>query len=264
MYGNQRLKSADDLRAIRKAAAISMDILHQLVNMVEPGVTAAAIDELAIKLVEKNKVKSAFKGYAPRGLSPFPNVASVCINAEVVHAISSADKIIKKGDLVTVDFGIIHNGFYTDHCVTVGVGELTKDNQRLIETGKLAVVKSIEQARPGKHTGDIGATMYEIARLGGYEVVKEYIGHGIGRTLHESPDIPAYGYRGVGEKLRAGHVLCLEAQVCAGSDKITHLKDGWTTLTADGENCVWFEYMVAVTDKGPEVLTDTRNWPLIV
>jgi len=264
MHRNYQLKSPGDLQTLRKACAISMDILKQLVELVEPGVNAAEIDEQAAKLCEKNKVRSAFKDYAPRGLPPFPNVVSVCINSEVVHAISSADKIIRSGDLVTIDFGIISEGFYTDHCVTVGVEQLSSDNQRLLETGKLAVTQSISVARAGMTTGDIGSTMFEIAQLGGYDIVKEYIGHGIGRKLHEAPDVPAYGEPNSGVKLRPGMVICLEAQVTAGTDQISHRPDSWTVVTKDGKNCVWFEYMVAVTNGAPEILTDTRHWSLVV
>lgn len=240
-----------------------MEILHELVALVGIGRNAAEIDELANKLCAKHSVKPAFKNYAPRGLPPFPYTASVCINEEVVHGFSTPEKIFRSGDLVTVDFGIIYEGWYTDHCITVGVGELSQADDKLLRTGKLAVTSAIPAAIDGNTTGDVGHCIEQVALLAGYDVIKHYIGHGIGHSLHEEPELPAYGDPGRGKKLQAGMILCLEAQVVSGTDEIVTDRDMWTVRTADGGKCVWFEYMVMVGDKKPEILTDTRNWPMM-
>lgn len=258
------LKSKQDLKDIKKACNIAMNILRELVGQVKPGVKASELDELAIKLCKKKNVVPAFKDYAPRGMPPFPNAASVCINDEVVHGISTPKKIIKLGDLVTVDFGIVYKGWNTDQCLTVGVEKLSREDKHLLETAKLVVTNAIQQAVAGNTTGDIGNAMQSVAKLAGFDVVKTYIGHGIGRHLHEAPEVPAYGNKGEGTKLQEGMLLCLEAQVVPGSDKVVTQNDGWTVKTSDGKNCAWFEYMVLITDKKPLVLTDTRDWPLIV
>lgn len=248
---------------LREACAVSVGILEELVAMVAPGVTAAEIDAKALALCAEHEVKPAFKGYAPRGLTPFPYAASICIDQEVVHGFSGKDKVIKPGQIVTVDFGIVKDGFYTDQCVSVGVGELHPDKKRLLETAKLAVLAGANQARTGKHTGDVGFAISTIADMADFGVVREYIGHGIGKRLHQPPDLPGYGRPGYGALLAEGMVLCVEAQLTLGSADIIHKKDGWTVETADGSPAAWFEYMVAV-GREPQFLTDTRNWPLFV
>lgn len=262
-FSNQYAKTQLELEQIRAACKISQEILQQLVGLVGVGRAAGEIDELANKLCEQYQVKPAFKNYAPRGLPPFPYAASVCLNDEVVHGFSTKEKIMQTGDIVTLDFGIVYQGWYTDHCVSVGVGELAAEDMRLLQTAKLAVSSAIPQAVAGKRTGDIGNAMEQVALLAGYDVIKHYIGHGIGRSLHEAPEVPAYGYPDQGAKLEPGMILCLEAQVVSGTDEITTDSDQWTVRTADGKKCAWFEYMVLVGEKSAEVLTDTRSWPLM-
>lgn len=259
-----KVKSKKDLQIVRGNCKIALEILKELVDVVEPGIDGYEVDQRAIELCKKHKVKPAFKDYRLKGSPPYPNAVDFCINNEVVHAITEPGKMVKKGDLVTVDFGIVNKDFYTDNCVTVGIKKISEKNQKLIETAKLAVTNSIHKAVVGNTTGDIGFTMHSVAKLAGFDVVKHYIGHGIGKSLHEAPEIPAYGEQGSGAKLEPGMLLCLEAQVVPGSDQVKVAKDGWTVITKDGKNCAWFEYMVLVTEGKPEVLTDTRNWPLIV
>jgi methionyl aminopeptidase len=248
---------------MRKAAEISTEIMRQMCAAVKVGVNGEQINDLADKLCEQYGVKPSFKG-VPSEAGPFPANLCFCINDEVLHAIPSSSQVIKDGDLVTVDFGIIYEGHYTDHCMTLGVGNVSDEAKRLLRTGKLAVEAAVAKVGPGVHVGDLGAAMHATAKLAGFDVVKQFVGHGIGTKLHLSPEIAAYGRPGTGAILRPGQVICVEAQVVEKSDKIHVAEDGWTIKTTDGGLSVMFEFMVEVTATGKKVLTDTRDWPILV
>jgi methionyl aminopeptidase len=246
----------------KHATQISMEILRALYDATAEGIYPAQLDEKAFELCKKYRVKPSFLGV--RGHKDNYQYAScIYVNDIVVHGIPSATRPIQSGDLVKLDFGIIADTYYTDHCVTVGVGNVKNKDLKLLEVGKQAVLNGVNQAITGQTTGDIGFAIESTARKNGFNTIKHYIGHGIGHSLHEDPEVPATGKKSSGTQLKEGHVICVEAQVVAGKPEIYMEDDGWTVRSEDGKNSVMFEYMTVVGKNGPEILTDTRDWPLI-
>lgn len=243
-----------------EATKISMKILEEAVNAVKIGSSGTGINELVGDLCKKHDVEPAFLGVGDSS-NPFPANLCVSVNDEVLHAIPS-NVPFKAGDLVKVDFGIVHKGFYTDHCVTIGLEPVAEIDRNLMRIGKLAVENAVAKAVAGNTVGDLGHSMQSTVELAGFNVLKNFVGHGIGKNLHLPPEIAAYGQPGHGARLKKGMVVCVEAQVVAGSDRVKTAEDGWTITTLDGSRGVMFEYMVEVGRKGNEILTDTRNWQI--
>lgn len=255
------IRSEKHLSAYKQAVRISTQILAAVRDAVAVGVTPAELDALADKLCEENKVRPNFKGQgSPRNLYRWAMCISV--NDVVVHGIPDTVPL-QKGDIVKLDFGILSNGYNTDQCVTVVVEKfLNAADENLVRVARKAVQNAVKLAVAGKRTGDLGNAMYSTARKAGYDVVKEFVGHGIGKTLHEEPQIAAYGTPHSGQLLKEGMVICVEAQVVAGSDEVYIDHSGWTVKTVDGEKSAMFEYMVVVGKEKPLVLTPTLDWPL--
>lgn len=252
----------NQFKEIRKAAHISTEILQQLVDMVEIGVSLKEIDNRAFELIDDFGVSSAFIG-VDNGKSVYRHATCIGLNDDVVHGIPNKRQI-HSGDLVTIDFGIVSaDGWYTDHCHTVGVGEVSTEDRKLLETAKLAISSTAQAVKPGMRVGDLGHRLEGIVSLAGFSVVKEFVGHAIGKKLHLAPEIPAYGEPETGPKLEPGMVITVEAQINAGSDNIETAMDGWSVVTVDGENSAMFEYMVAITQTGSEILTPTVDWPVL-
>lgn len=245
-----------------EACRISVAILKELYDQVAVGVVPIEIDRLAGQLCEKYGVESSF--FAVQGKKGIYGYNScIQVNDVAVHGIPDQINPIKSGDLVTIDFGIIYQGLYTDHCTTVGVGEVAAEDRRLLQVGRDSVLKATKKAVTGSHTGDIGQVLEFEARQAGFDTLKDYIGHGIGTSLHDDPEIPAYGRTGEGQILRRGEVICVESQVVAGEPKVKTDADGWTTRTRDGKNAVMFEFMVLVDNTKGVIMTPTQDWPLI-
>ncbi len=257
------ITSPQQAQTYRDAAAISTEILASMRNAVKPGVYPIEIDELAGQLCKQHHVKPAFHGVVQSGRTYHHN-SCISVNDEILHGIPDSKRALQQGDLVKLDFGIIHQGLFTDHCVTVGVQKISPQDQQLINAGKTAVLKAVAHAVAGNRTGDLGFIMHKTASRAGFDVLKQYIGHGIGTTLHDDPEIAAWGKRGRGELLKENMVICVEAQVVAGTDDVYIDSNGWTVKTVDGKKGVMFEYMVLVGKKEPEILTDTIDWPLVV
>ncbi|MFC1649513.1 type I methionyl aminopeptidase [Patescibacteria group bacterium] len=257
------IKSQKQLNSYQKAADISTEILAELVDMVAPGIFPIEIDKRAEKLCKKHKVRPAFKGQEDLH-SMYKFSTCISVNDTVVHGVPSRKVPIKKGDLVGVDFGVIRSGLYTDHCHTVGVGTINSKDELLLNSGRRSIQNGVTQAIVGKKVGDIGHAISASVKSDGYVIAKEFIGHSIGTRLWENPGVPPIGKKGTGQKLEEGLVLCIEAQVLAGSDKVYKADDGWTIKTYDGGNAVMFEYMVIVQKNQPLVLTDTLNWKILV
>lgn len=230
--------------------------------MAAAGVYPVQIDQKAFELCKKHQVQPAFYG-VPGHRSKFEHASCISVNDEAVHGIPSSTRMIQPGDLVKLDFGIIADSFVTDHCVTVGIQKVRNKDLKLLEVGKQAVLEGVAQAKTNHTTGDIGHAIETTARQSKFDTIKYYIGHGIGHTLHEDPEVPATGHPKTGATLKEGQVICVEAQVVAGKTAITLDADGWTVRTKDGKNAVMFEYMTIVRKDTPEILTDTRDWPLI-
>lgn len=247
---------------MRTAAQVSTNILQQLVAKVAVGVKPIEISQLADELCEQQGVVAAFRGVSGHK-NKFSAAMCISVNDGILHGLPNDEPIVE-GDLVKLDFGIIKEGYYTDQCVTVGVGEVSAADQALLKIGSLAVQTAAKQAVAGKRTGDLGYTMQTIAETAGYNVLTDYVGHGIGQSLWEFPQIPAYGIPGTGDLLTEGMVICIEAQVVAGNNDVYIDNDGWTVRTQDGSRGVMFEYMVLVGKGKSEILTNTMDWPILV
>jgi methionyl aminopeptidase len=251
-----------DLELYRQAGALSTRILFKLKSAVKAGVYPIEVDQLAESLCEKNSVKPAFKGVGYS--NPYQYSTCISVNDVVVHGIPSRTEAIKLGDIVKVDFGLIYQGLYTDHCFSVIVGKGDKTKIKLVTAARDSVQAAVKLAVSGNRLGDLGAEMHAGVTKFGFDVLKQYTGHGIGRGLHESPAVPAYGKAGTGEILETGMVLCVESQVVTGSDRVKVAPDGWSVVTADHGDSAMFEYMVVVQRDKPYVLTDTFDWGMIV
>jgi methionyl aminopeptidase len=256
-----KIKSRNQLKQYKRAATISTAIMNQLHSAIRVGVSPIELDQLAGELCEQHGVEPAFKGVKHNNLV-YQHNSCISVNDEILHGIPNQTPL-KIGDLVKVDFGIIYQGLYTDHCFTVGVKKVNQTGQKLLEVGREAVLNAVKLAQPENHTQDLGHVMHATAQEAGFETLKEYVGHGIGQSLHEEPQIPAFGNPGKGSKLKKNMIVCVECQVVPGSDKIYVDQSGWTVKTKDGNKGVMFEYMVRV-DENPEILTQTQDWPLVV
>jgi methionyl aminopeptidase len=242
-------KSQNEIDRIRKASQIVARTLSILGSHVQPGITTRELDQIAESEIRKSGAKPAFKGY--RG---FPATLCVSVNEEVVHGIPS-DRKLKEGDIVGLDLGCIWEDFYGDAARTYAVGRITDESQRLLQITEESLMIGIDQARPGNRIGDIGFAVQAHAESNGYTVVRDFVGHGIGRNLHEDPQIPNYGNRGQGPRIKAGMVLAIEPMVCQGRADVEVLADNWTAVTKDGSLAAHFEHSVAITDNGPEILS---------
>lgn len=237
---------------MRRAGKVVRQVLDTVREAVRPGATTLDLENAAEARMNELGAKAAFKGY-----HGFPCVLCTSINHEVVHGIPSKSRILKEGDIVSIDCGAIVDGFYGDSAITVPVGEkIDKKTQRLLKATQASLQAAIETVKPGATLGDIGAAVQEIVEAEGFSVVRDFVGHGIGTRMHEDPQIPNFGERGRGMKLREGMVLAIEPMVNAGKPGVEVLKDGWTAVTEDGSMSAHFEHTVAVTATGSMVLTE--------
>ena len=243
------LKSDKEIAIMREAGRIVAEILRTIIRQVEPGITTMEMDAIAEKELKKLGATSSFNGY--RG---FPANLCASINDEIVHGIPG-DRALKEGDIVSIDFGVIYNGFQGDAAVTVPVGKISPEGERLIESTRGALEKGIDTARAGATLGDVSSAIQKYADEKNYSVVREYTGHGIGRDMHEDPQIPNYGIKGTGPVLKKGMTLALEPMLNIGGSGTRVAKDRWTVLTADGSLSAHFEHTIAITENEPEVLT---------
>ena len=244
-----RIKNANEVDILRKAGKILNSIIVQLQSSLSSGITTKEIDLRAEELIRKNKVIAAFKGY--RG---FPGVACISVNEGVVHGIPDS-RVIIDGDILSLDIGIIYEGYYSDTAVTVPIGKIKPEIQRLLDVTKSSLMRGIEQARVGNKLSDISFAVQSFVEMHGFSVVRDFVGHGIGQKLHEEPEIPNYGRPGQGPVLQAGMVFAIEPMVNLGTHRTKILKDGWTVVTEDGKPSAHFEHTIVITDKGPEILT---------
>ncbi len=247
------LKSPREIDIMRRANVVVAEVLQALKGRVTPGVTTLELDALAEEItLEKNAIP-AFKGYSVAGRI-FPRCLCVSINEEIVHGIPS-NRPLRDGDIVGLDYGVIYDGFYGDSAVTVGVGKVSEEAARLMAVTEHALYKGIEQLHAGKRLGDLGFAVQQTAESAGYSVVRAFVGHGIGKKLHEEPPVPNYGEPDRGVRLREGMVLAIEPMVNAGGYEVEIKEDGWTAVTKDGSLAAHFEHSVAVTKNGPVILS---------
>lgn len=243
------MKSTEELAVMRQTGRIVAVVLKMLIKQVNPGIKTKELDIIAAREVERLGATPSFKGY-----HGFPAAVCVSINDEIVHGIPGG-RVLREGDIVSLDFGAIFNGFQGDAAVTVGVGEITPEAKQLIETTEGSLEAGIAAAHSGAKLGDISAAIQDYAESRGYSVVREYTGHGIGRKMHEEPQIPNFGLCGTGPVLKRGMTLALEPMVNTGDWHTRLGNDHWTVLTADGGLSAHFEHTIAITDAESEVLT---------
>ncbi len=243
------VKSQSEINKMRVSGRMVGEILQILRAKVAPGVTTVELDSLAEKECKKRNAKPAFKGY---GGFPFTICSSP--NNQVVHGFAN-NQPLKDGDVISIDFGVIYDGFYGDSAITVPVGEVGDEVSRLLDVTEASLYKGINAATCGGYLSDIGHAVQAFVEEAGFSVVREFVGHGIGRNLHEDPQIPNYGNPGKGPKLKPGMTLAIEPMVNVGLPGVKVLEDGWTAVTIDGQYSAHFEHTIAVTDNGPEILT---------
>lgn len=250
MEKSVEVKSKEELATMRRAGAVVGDILVLLSGLIKPGMTTGEIDQIAREELKKRGAKPAFLNY-----HGFPGVICLSINHEVVHGIPSDKRSLKEGDIIGVDFGCVIDRFYGDSAVTIPVGSVSPDAAALIRVTRESLMKGIEAVKAGGRVGDIGAAVQAHAEAAGYGVVREFVGHGIGRALHEEPPIPNYGKAGTGPRLKAGMVIAIEPMINLGGPEVETLADGWTAVTKDRKLSAHFEHTVAVTETGFDILT---------
>ena len=243
------VKSKSELALMREAGRLLSATLDQLEEACRPGVTTAEIDKLADRLIREHGAVPGFLGY-----NGFPKSLCISVNEEVVHGIPSKREI-NDGDLVSLDCGLVLDGLWADSGRTVMVGKVTDEAQSLVQVTREALRRGIEQAVPGNRVGDISAAVQEHVEANGFSVVRNFVGHGIGRNMHEDPQVPNFGVAGAGPLLKPGYALAIEPMVNAGSHEVQMLPDHWTIITADGRLSAYFEHTVLITDDGPVVAT---------
>jgi methionyl aminopeptidase len=263
------LKTREEIAVMDRANRIVLEIIEIMKTMVRPGATTAQLNAVAEEELARRGAKSPFKGYSPNGLPPYPAVVCSSVNDVIVHGIPDRARL-QEGDILGLDFGAIYEGFVGDGAVTIPVGKVTAEAGALMQTTRECLDFAIEEMRPGRHLGDIGAAVQEHAEKNGFHVIRAFVGHGIGRRMHEEPQVHNYGRRGRGIELREGMVLAIEPMLCevgsklrsriarAGSNGVIQDvrtdSDGWTARTVDGTLAAHFEHSVAVTANGPLVL----------
>jgi methionyl aminopeptidase len=244
------LKSAREIALMRRGGHILADVVDRLREVVKPGVSTLEIDEDVEAFIRSRGALPAFKGY--RG---FPATVCISINEEVVHGIPSAHRRVKEGDIVGLDLGCIVEGYYADCAFTLAIGDVPPKVQQLLDVTRDSLDVAIAECRPGRRLSDVSHAVQAHVEGHGFSVVRAFVGHGIGRALHEDPQIPNFGDPGRGPQLRAGMVLAIEPMVTMGSYDVKVLDDGWTAVTRDGSLAAHFEHTIAITEAGPEVLT---------
>ncbi len=245
-----KVKTKQEIEIMNSGGSILAEILSNLNSKVSPGITTGELDKIAEDLCRKHKVKAAFKGY-----NGYEYTICTGIDDVAVHGVPSDKEVVEEGQILSIDMGVIYEGYYTDSAITLAVGEVDEDGLRLIETTKLALIKAIEVAIEGNTVGDIGYMIESVAELSGFSVITQMTGHGVGRKLHEEPFVPCFGNPGEGEILKSGMTLALEPMINEGESEIYIEEDGWTSRTIDGKRSAIFEHTIVVDKRKAKILT---------
>jgi methionyl aminopeptidase len=250
------LKTKEEIALMRGAGKVVADVLDALRDLARPGVSTAELDRAAERLILESGGKASFKGYRPSMAErPFPGSICVAINEEIVHGIPSDARILEEGDIVSVDVGVLLKGYHGDAACTYPVGAVSPVREKLLSVTERALELAIAAAEKGNTVSDIGYAVESYVRAQGMGVVRDYSGHGVGKNLHEAPQVPNFGKPGKGVTLQRGMTLAIEPMVMTGGEEVALGPDGWVVVTADGSDAAHFERSVAITDEGPEILT---------
>ena len=251
------IKSKREIELMREAGRVTALTHKAIEEAIKPGMSTADLDRIAEETMKKNGAISAEKGYNPgiKGVPPYPAATCISVNDEVIHGVPSKRKIIKDGDIVSIDLVALKNGYNGDAARTIMVGNVSKEARRLVDVTKQAFFEGIKYARKGNRIGDISHAIGEYVKSQGFSVVREFEGHGIGKNMHEEPEIPNYGKAGTGIRLEPGMTLAIEPMVIAGNPNILELDDGWTIVTEDGSLAAHYENTILITENEPEILT---------
>ena len=254
----QLIKTELEIKKMQKAGSINALVLEEIKNLIKPGITTKELDSAAETIIHDHGGTPTFKGYP--GPYPYPATLTISINEEMVHGIPSG-RVLVEGDIVSIDCGTTLDGYIGDSAFTHGVGDIGKEKRRLIRITRESLYKGIEQIRPGKHIGDVSAAIQEHVESHGYHVPRKYTGHGVGKKMHEPPQVPNFGMPGQGMLLREGMTIAIEPMVLVGTPKTKVLADKWTVISADSSLTAHYEHTVAVTKNGPLILTKTGEYP---
>ncbi len=251
------LKTKSEIESMRKSGKVIVDIFKELSTAIKPGISTLEIDKTVAQVILKHQAIASFKGYdAGKHTILFPASACVSINDEIIHGIPSSSRILHEGDIVSVDVGVYLDGFHTDAARTYPVGEISNVGQKLIDVAKKSFFEGAKFARTGNRISDVSASIQAYVEGNGFEVVKDYVGHGIGRKLHEDPMVPNYGKANTGPELKAGMVIAIEPMINEKGFEVVTLENGWTVVTEDRGLSAHFEHTVAITEKGPMILSE--------
>lgn len=252
-----QLKNKAEIELMRRSSMVVYEVLQHLKEMVAPGVSTKDLDEKAAELTEKLGAKPAFLGYpaSSRNVPDFSGVICSSVNEEIVHGVPSNKRVLKEGDIISIDYGCILEGFFGDSAITVPVGKVSAQAEKLLDSTRASLEDAIKQCYSGNRIGDISHAVQSRVEGQGFGVIREFVGHGIGRAMHEPPHVPNFGPPGQGRVLKPGLVLAIEPMVSAGSYETKILEDGWTAVTKDGSLAAHFEHTVAITDGEPFVLS---------
>ena len=254
-----QIKNSAEIEGMRQACRVAADVLDEMLKLVAPGMSTWDLDQAGREIMEKMGAKSTTINYKPAGMKPFPSYSCLSVNEEIVHGTGRRDKILHLGDIITIDVTVDYKGWVGDNARTVAVGPVSEKVEKLLSVTSEALGIGISMARNGNHIGDISNAIQRHVEKNGFGVVREFVGHGVGRTMHEEPQIPNYGPRGRGPRLAPGMTICIEPMVTLGSPSLAIAPDGWMAYTRDGKQAAHFEHTVLVTREDPEILTIPSN-----
>ncbi len=255
-----KLKTPEELKLMRIAGRVTAEVLDIMRDAVRPGISTGELDRLAEEHIRRNNGIPAFKNYRPMSsMTPFPGTICASVNEEVVHGIPSFGRILQEGDIISVDVGAYVNGYCGDAACTYPVGEISSERKKLLEVTETSLNLAISSALAGNTLGDIGNAVESYVKPLGFGIVRDYTGHGIGKKMHEAPQIPNYGKAGQGMTLKAGMTIAIEPMIMSGREKVKTASNGWTVLTLDGSDAAHFERSIAILDGEPEILTKWQS-----
>ena len=255
-----RIKNRKEIEKMRRSGQVAAKVLHTIAKAIEPGISTYQLEVVSREAIAEHNANSSFLGYKFPDHNPYPATICASVNNTVIHGIPNKTEILMDGDIIGVDTAVSVESFHGDNAFTFPVGTISEDAQRLLDVTKASLYAAISAAKPGNRVGDVSFQLETVAEMAGFSVIKNFAGHGIGRRLHEGPEIPATGTPGRGPRLKPGMVLAIEAMVNAGTSDVEVLEDGWGIVTSDGSLSAFFEHTVVILSDGPEILTGGPIW----